>query len=38
LRLREEWPRLAGSDLSEVAEQVWVEERWRDLEPRVAAV
>ena len=38
LRLREEWPRLAGSDLAEVAEQIWVEERWRDLEPEVAAV
>jgi hypothetical protein len=30
--------RLAGSDLAEVAEQIWVEERWRDLEPEVAAV
>lgn len=38
LRLREEWPRLAGSDLAEVAEQIWTDARWRELEPETAAV
>ncbi|MBA3599277.1 MAG: hypothetical protein H0W40_18160 [Methylibium sp.] len=37
LRLREEWPRLAGADLAEVAAELWAQERWRTLEPEEAA-
>jgi hypothetical protein len=38
LRLREEWPRLAGADLAEVAAEIWAEDRWQLMEPEAAAV
>ena len=37
LRLREEWPRPAGADLAEAAAELWEQNRWREMEPEVAA-
>lgn len=37
-RLRRQWPMLARVDLEEAAQDLWNDERWRDMAPEAAAV
>lgn len=37
-RLHEQWPRADEVELADTARDLWLEPRWREMEPEVAAV